>query len=422
MIDVRQIIDALYKNAASDSKSDPTADAQAGAAAAAKPSWAPPVPDFRKFNKDEEDDSGQDLQQQLDKRDKEIEQLKRDKRIVEQNLEFEQIKSRQAEALNTIEQRERQSLEKLRQEKEKLDQNKVMAEAEEIKHQSKLQQQESDSQLKVQQDKNKALMDLHNQGMKMQMQQAEEARNQADKYKEEARKQIEKERQDVYSSYDKEKQQMQAQMDKQRQELQKQHSGMSPALSSVMQGAIKQLSQFNKPKPFKLPKPGAAPIDMQLINPRAHQEEAQQQHQPETDPLQTQRDIPVPGKSPVEKLAAVQPAATAGAAARAGRNTGNSTDHIISPFEGQWLGYPEVFSGILGSVLGPQFNFYRKLSKYKQTRNNDRVFDPTKFIAGYSEHWKDPRWQAINPRGYKEAPGAYSVRTSLSSSNGSLMS
>lgn len=272
---ISQLRNVLYKHAAEDQ--DPAAAAMAGAAAVAKPSWAPAMPDFTK-KKEEDGSDAPDLSKELEKRQKEIDQLKNEKRIIEQNLQFEQIKSKQNEASRKLEQQERQSLEKIRQEQQKLDQKRIMDQAEEVKHQSVLSKQESDSQLRIQQDKNKSLMDLHNQQLKMQMSQndqllkqkmqhadqqlkmqqsaVDKARATADKYKDDARKQIDKERLEMHKAY------------------QKQHSGLSPALNNTMTGAIKALSQFGKPQKVKLPKPGASPDVMSLLNPKANMQES----------------------------------------------------------------------------------------------------------------------------------------------------
>lgn len=386
MIDLTKLREAFYKIAAEEK--DHRAEAMMGAAATAKPSFAPAMPDFTSGK--EEGAEGPDLQKELEDSKKQIERLEKEKRIAQQNFEFEQIKSRKAEAMHELEQRERQGLDKIRQQQEKLDQQKVLAQADEIRHQSKLQQQQSDSLLKVQQDKNKALMDLHQKGLQMQMQAADDARNQMDKYKDDARKQIDKERADM------QKQQQQA-FAQQQQQRQQQGTTMSPALKSVMTGAIKTLSQAATPKAVKLPKPGKAPISANIST---HQPQQQLQRQPESQPLQQPTQIPVPGKSPVLKQA----------------SSGIKPEPEVSPTWGNPysegllnIDLPELESGLLGQWLGPQFSYYKTMDKYKQNTNRDYVFDPAKFISMYAEHWRAPNVWRMNPRIYRDAPGPYSV-------------
>lgn len=394
MIDLTKLREAFYKIAAEekDPHDEARAEAMMNAASAAKPSFAPAMPDFTSGK--EEGTEGPDLQKELEDSKKQIERLEREKRVAEQNFEFEQIKSRKAEAMHELEQRERQGLDKIRQQQEKLDQQKVLAQADEIRHQSKLQQQQSDSLLKVQQDKNKALMDLHQKGMQMQMQAADDARSQMDKYKDDARKQIDKERADM------QKQQQQA-FAQQQQQSRQQGTTMSPALKSVMTGAIKTLSQVGTPKAVKLPKPGKSPISAKLNV----QQPQPVQHPVESQPIEAPVQIPVPGKSPVMKQA----------------SSGIRPEPETSP---QWgdpysegilgLDLPGLESGLLGQLLGQQFNYYKDMDKYKQNTNRDFVFDPAKFLSLYGQHWTDPRIARLNPRIYRDAPGPYSVRGAMS--------
>lgn len=441
---LQQLQQILYKQAAE--QEDPAAKAMAGAAAVAKPSFAPAMPDFTK--KPEEEGGDIDVSKELKDREKEIERLKNEKRIIEQNLQFEQIKSRQNEASRQLEQQERASLEKIRQEQQKLEQKKILSQADEVRHQSMLAKQESDSQLRIQQDKNKSLMDLHNQQLKMQMSQADKsmqmqmqaadkARATADKYKDEARKQIDKERMEMHKNYN------------------ASHSGLSPALNHTMNGAIKALSQFGKPQKIKIPKPGSSPESVSLVNPksllsRGMEQEAMEPKIASFDigtRLNRIKHIPgVSGNVTVKQAAtestsdaiqaSVKPAvqstpkqtttstqqstvptqhtATDAQAAKFNRSKAKETPDSYNPNPYQnWLfGYPELMSSMLGGLLGKPFDFYRQVSKYDMYNRHDPRADHQYLAQLYmNTHNTSPTLMRMYPNAYQGSPGLASLRS-----------
>ena len=443
VIDSSILAAAFMKQA--EEKKDPRADAMADAASAAKPSWAPSMPDFRK-TEEEEDDNGEDKQKEIDQKQKEIDRLKDEKKIIEQNLQFEQIKSRQAEAQRAIEDKQRESLEKIHAEQQKLDNSKVMHQADEVRHKAMLQQQENDSQLKLQlqqsdqqlklqQEKNKQLLDLHNQQLKIQQAAADKARAESDKYKEDSRKQIDKERQDMHDQFRKE------------------HSGLSPALENVMGGAIKALSQFGKAQKVKLPKPGGSPIKStvrpitgdqvstdqvqggnntqegqdddymaskiaciaripspsgsifirkQAANQPAQPQQNPQQQQPTQQPQQQQ--IQQRTQQPTPSTTTIQARRPAGHPTPSRPNNDN--------YQNVGFGYPAVLSTILKMFLGDEFDFYKNFSKYNLTRSNVPIAKNMVLADEYVQHDKDAR----TPKQWR-SPGEISLDNALGRDN-----
>lgn len=435
VIDSSILAAAFMKQA--EEKKDPRADAMADAASAAKPSWAPSMPDFRK-SEEEEDDNGEDKQKEIDQKQKEIDRLKDEKKIIEQNLQFEQIKSRQAEAQRAIEDKQRASLEKIHAEQQKLDNSKVMHQADEVRHKAMLQQQENDSQLKLQlqqsdqqlklqQEKNKQLLDLHNQQLKIQQAAADKARAESDKYKEDSRKQIDKERQDMHDQFRKE------------------HSGLSPALENVMGGAIKSLSQFGKMQKVKLPKPGGSPIKStvrpitgdqvstdqvqggnnaqegqdddymaskiaciaripspsgsvfirkqaanQPVQPQYNPQQQQPVQQPQQQqPVQAQPVVPQQTQQPQRQPQQQQQASATQTRRPAGRPTPRTPNN--DNYQNVGFGYPAIASMLLKAFLGDEFDFYKNFSKYNLTRSNVPVVKNMDLADEYVQHLKDSR-------------------------------
>lgn len=357
----------LYKSAAAGK--DPGAAAMAGAAAVAKPSFAPAMPDFTK-KKDEKDGENPDLSKDLENKDKEIERLKNEKRIVEQNLQFEQLKSRENEASRKLEQQERAGLERIRQEQQKLDQKKILAQADEVRHKSMLAKQESDSQLKIQQDKNKSIMDLHNQQLKMQMSQADKslqmqmqaadkARATADKYKDDARKQIDKERAEMQKAYD------------------AKHSGMSPALNHSMTGAIKALGQFGKPQKVKIPKPGTSPESMMLVNPKSRLGAVQQQEDP-TEIKAASINLQERMRNRIGYIPNTIEKVAINLFGNQEKDPGDK-----SPWKNSFFGQSALASGVLGTMFGSPFAFNKNVDAGNITSNNDPVANRSNIMHHY---------------------------------------
>lgn len=419
-----QLRNVLYKSASED---DAAAQAMAGAASAAKPSWAPALPDFSK-KKSEDEEKGPDLTKELQQRDKEIERLNKEKRIVEQNLQFEQIKSKQNEASRQLEQQARQHLDKIRQEQQKLDQKKIMSQAEDVKHQATLAKQESDSQLRIQQDKNKSIMDLNNQQLKMQMStqdqlmkqhmqhadnmmklqmsSADKARAAADKYKDDARKQIDKERSDMHKAY------TQA------------HSGVSPALTNMMNGAIKSLSQFGKPQTVKIPNAGKSPVKQACIDIRSRLKFAQATEQqlnkqasaaPINIPLRV-TSIPGSRGNILVKRAIDQASLQTG-------NTStdkNKTTLNKDPHQNLFFGHAGTISQQLGSIFGPWADF----NKSVDTNNLNNQSTPPADRINLVNQYKDKMGQSPTVErltGNKEVtPGQSPLQQHMQYSNNNI--
>lgn len=223
--------------------------------------------------------NGVDLQKQLDDKDREIKKLERENQIAQQNLDFQKLENEKLKSIQQVRDEERRSRERLQTMQEALEKRKVMADAEEVRHQSTLQQNEAASMAKVQQEKNKALMDLNNQGMKMQMAASDRARAAVERYKDEARKQSDKIKEDARKQIDSERMAMQREQQKVLQERMRlesqleaqksqasfqakaqapQVASMSPALKHLMGSAVKSMSKF-RGQAVELPAQGADP-------------------------------------------------------------------------------------------------------------------------------------------------------------------
>ena len=229
-------LQALVKKAAQ--PMDPGSQAMALAAQAAKPPGGMPLPK----PVDGQDPAGEALtaeqqameqekleeqrRSELEKKDKEIQALQGD-------LQKEQVERERAAAQAEIAQQAQKAQQALQAEKDKLSQQKTLAQAGEIQHKAQLEKETAEQQVAIAQEKAKALMDIAKQNAQSYVKTTDDARKKADEY------------------YESRKAQLAAQQ-----------PGFSPALQTQMSGAIDALHNVGKlrAKMHAIPAPGTPPV------------------------------------------------------------------------------------------------------------------------------------------------------------------
>ena len=229
-------LQALVKKASQ--SMDPGSQAMALAAQAAKPPGGMPLPK----PVDGQDPAGEALtaeqqameqekleeqrRSELEKKDKEIQALQGD-------LQKEQVERERAAAQAEIAQQAQKAQQALQAEKDKLSQQKTLAQAGEIQHKAQLEKETAEQQVAIAQEKAKALMDIAKQNAQSYVKTTDDARKKADEYYESRKAQ-----------------------------LATQQPGFSPALQTQMSGAIDALHNVGKlrAKMHAIPAPGTPPV------------------------------------------------------------------------------------------------------------------------------------------------------------------
>lgn len=353
--------------------------------------------------------TGEDLQKRLDEKEREIKKLERENQIAQQNLDFQKLENEKLKSIQQVRDEERRSRERLQTMQEALEKRKVMADAEEVRHQSTLQQNEAASMAKVQQEKNKALMDLNNQGMKMQMAASDRARAAVERYKDEARKQSDKIKEDARKQIDSERAAMQREQQKALQERMRlesqleaqksqasfqakaqapQVASMSPALKHLMGSAVKSMSKF-RGQAVELPAQGADPAYA-----RMKMAASQQAYSNSDFYTGNQFGVDVTAPQPPQRSGAPQ----------ADNPEGPKSTGYADRSHNQWM------SGDLFSLGNTMFNaltgYNLKHTPSSQSiyTNNDKMFRPVDAVKAYTDGTNDPRLLDMN-RGLREQAG-----------------
>lgn len=236
-ISLNDLYKVLNKEASQNKQPDPGQQAMLLAAQAAKPAGAPALPKaIEQPQPDEQESAGPDLEKLIQDKDKELEKKKKEAEDLRHQLQQEQLQHQQAVLLQEVEKKEKESIQRIKQQQEELQKQKTIQEAEQIQHKAQLDKETAMAQVKLEQQKSKTLIDLSKQQAQQEIQHIDRTRKNVDKYMQESVKKLDKQKQDFEAS----------------------KSAVSPALQSVMDSALSSL--------HKIPTPGGMPITIKKAN------------------------------------------------------------------------------------------------------------------------------------------------------------
>lgn len=242
-VPLQNLISVIYKQGSQKNAPDPGAQAMMMAAQAAKPAGAPPLPKAIDPGEEEQEDQAQDIDKIIKEKDSELEKAKKENEKLRHDLNKTELAHQEELMMRELEKKEKEGLEKIRQEQESLKNEKTIHQAEAIQHKADLEKETAQAQVKLEQQKSKALIDFNKQQMLQEMKTLDETRKQQTKYIDDSKKEVDKYTQDARKNIDGE-----------RQAFEQSKSAISPALQTVMDNALSKL--------HKIPTPGAQPLIM----------------------------------------------------------------------------------------------------------------------------------------------------------------